>query len=59
MTRKWNIVIYQLIRNYDAGNEVFYSTKVFKFKLHVFGDSYILVYGDITSIGHQLKKSSI
>ena len=51
--RKWNIVNNQLNANYNVGNEIIYSTEVLKSNLCDYNNSYILVRGHITIIGHQ------
>ena len=48
MTRKWNIVNDSSKANYNAGNEISYTTEVLKSNLCDYNDAYILVKGDIT-----------
>ena len=38
--------------NYSLGNEITYSAEVLKFNLCHYEDAYILVRGDITTMGH-------
>ena len=52
LTRKWNISIGQSNENYNIGTEIIYSKEVLKSNLHC-SDTYILVRGDFTIIGHQ------
>ena len=54
VTRNWNIVNDQSNANYSAGNEIIYSTEVLKSNICDYNDAYILVRGDITTIGHNV-----
>ena len=54
MTRKWNIVIDQSNANNDVGNEIIYNTEVLKSNICHYNDAYILVWRDITIIGHRV-----
>ena len=48
VTRKWNIVSDNLKVNFNAGNEITYTTEILKSKLCDYNNAYILVRGDIT-----------
>ena len=59
-TRKWNIVHDNSKANYGVGNEIIYNVEVLKSNLCDYNDAYILVRGDITIAGRNLRdKSSI
>ena len=49
---KWNIVNNQSNTNYDAGNEIIYSTEVLRSNLCDYNNGYILVRGDIITKAH-------
>ena len=50
---EWNIVNDQSNPNYGVGNEITYNTEVLKSNLCDYNDTYILVRGNISTIGHQ------
>ena len=54
VTRKRNIVNDQSNTNYDVGNEVIYNTEALESNVSVYNDAYILVRGNISTIGHQV-----
>ena len=54
LTRKCNIVNDNSKANYEERNKIIYNTKVLKFTFYDYNDSFILLGGDITIIGHQL-----
>ena len=54
MARKWNIVIDQSNANNDVGNEITCNTEVLKSNICHYNDAYILVWRDITIIGHRV-----
>ena len=56
VTRDLNIVNDQSNANYDVGKEISYNTDVLKFNLCDYNDAYILVRGNITIIGHQVRQ---
>ena len=53
VTRKLKTVNDQSNGNYYVENEIIYNTEVLKSSLCDHNDAYILVRGDINSIGHQ------
>ena len=55
VTRKWNIVNDNTNANYDEVNGIIYNTEVLKFNLCDYNNAYILVIGNITIIGHDIK----
>ena len=46
VTKEWSLVNRQSSANYDAGNEIIYSTEVLKSNLCDWNDAYMLVTGD-------------
>ena len=56
VTRRWNIVNDNSKLNYDATNEITYSTEVLKSNLCDYNDAYILAKGDITIIAAPQKQ---
>ena len=49
--RKWNITNDWSNANYDVGNEIISNTEVLKSNFCDYNDAYILVRGDITTVG--------
>ena len=58
VTRKSNIVNDQSNAYYDVGNEIIYNAEVLQFNLCDYRDAYILVRGNITTIGHQVTQEA-
>ena len=54
LTRKWNIANDESKVNYDIGSETVYNTEVLKSNLCDYNNAYILVRGDITTIGQNI-----
>ena len=54
VTRKWNILNNHSNLNYDAENEIIYKTAVSKSNFCDYNNAYVLVKGDITTVGHNL-----
>ena len=54
LARKWNIANDQSKVNYDIGSETVYNTEVLKSNLCDYNNAYILVRGDITTMGQNI-----
>ena len=54
LTRKWNIANDESKVNYDIGSETVYNTEVLKSNLCDYNNAYILVRGDITTMGQNI-----
>ena len=54
LTRKWNIVSDDSRPNYDVGSEIIYNTEILNSNLCDYNNTYILVRGNITIVGHQV-----